>query len=74
MNGERSCSEDYLYIPRGLNPADWTGRYSVERYCGQVLGNLLAGPILSYAKPFTIRAVEHGRGQWVEKGKGEGET
>ena len=27
----------------------------VNRYCGQVLGNKLSGPILSYSKPFTIR-------------------
>jgi hypothetical protein len=54
-NGERVCSEDYLYIPRGLNPADLTGRYGQERYCGQIFGNLLAGPVLSYSKPFTIR-------------------
>jgi hypothetical protein len=61
-NGERVCSEDYLYIPRGLNPADLSGRYGQERYCGQIFGNLLAGPVLSYSKPFTIR-----QGTWCQK-------
>ena len=27
----------------------------VCRYCGQVLGNKLAGPILSFSKPFVVR-------------------
>ena len=53
-NGESSCSEDYLFIPRGEHPADTTGQYTEERYCGQVMGNKLAGPVLSYAKPFLV--------------------
>ena len=54
MNGEVSCSEDYLFIPRGQHPADITQLYTEERYCGQVMGNRLAGPVLSYAKPFLV--------------------
>ena len=30
-------------------------RRFVCRYCGQVLGNKLAGPILSFSKPFVVR-------------------
>jgi len=29
--------------------------FLVSRYCGQVLGNKLAGPILSFSKPFVVR-------------------
>jgi hypothetical protein len=54
LNGEASCSEDYVFIPRGQHPSDMTGQYTEERYCGQVIGNKLAGPVLSYAKPFLL--------------------
>ena len=53
-NGETHCSEDYLFIPRGQHPSDISGQYTEERYCGQVMGNKLAGPVLSYAKPFLV--------------------
>jgi len=54
-NGENMCTEDYLYIPRGQHPQDLSMKYTVERYCGQVLGNQLASPVLSYSKPFLMR-------------------
>ena len=54
------CYEDYVYIPRGQNLYDTTEQYTVERYCGQVLGNRLSGPVLSYAKPFLVRAKTDG--------------
>ena len=53
-NGENDCTEDYLFIPRGQHPSDISGQYTEERYCGQVMGNKLAGPVLSYAKPFLV--------------------
>jgi hypothetical protein len=53
-NGESQCNEDYLFIPRGQHPSDISGQYTEERYCGQVMGNKLAGPVLSYAKPFLV--------------------
>ena len=55
VNGEDLCHDDYLYIPRGQHLDDVTQRYTEERYCGQVLGNKLAGPILSFSKPFVVR-------------------
>jgi len=59
-NGESMCYEDYVYIPRGQNLYDTTEQYTVERYCGQVLGNRLSGPVLSYAKPFLVRTKTDG--------------
>merc|ERR1712115_181032 len=54
-NGETHCSEDYILIPRGQHPSDFSQQYTEERYCGQVMGNRLAGPVLSYAKPFLVK-------------------
>lgn len=39
---------------------DLTQKYTEERYCGQVLGNKLSGPIISASKPFTVRTKTDG--------------
>jgi len=54
-NGEVVCHDDYVYVPRGAHPEDFGRKYTTERYCGQVFGNRLAGPVMSYSKPFMIR-------------------
>jgi len=53
--GETECTDDYVYIPRGNHPQDFNRKYPVERYCGQVMGNRLAAPVITYSKPFMLR-------------------